>query len=111
LEKDLKRRLRDIGDARLEIEDTLNKPATAGSVAGANDDRGRRTPRAWMAGLLAGGVIAGAAIATLVKTRPAASIQPPAHFLISVPSTERVAGLDFPAVAISSDASLIVYVA
>ena len=111
LDKDLKRRLRDIGDVRLEIDDALDERATAGEAPRTDGGTVRRKRLGWMAGgLLAIGGVAGAAIATRVRTQPTALIQP-AHFVVSASSSERVAGLDFPAVAISPDGSLIAYVA
>jgi serine/threonine-protein kinase len=111
LEGDLKRRLRDIGDVRLEIEDALTERAPAGQAARTDGDTDRRKRLAWMAGLLAIGAVAGVVIATRARTPPAASIQAPAHFVVPLSSSERMAGLDFPAVAISPDGSLIAYVA
>jgi Tol biopolymer transport system component len=111
LERDLKRRLRDIGDVRFEIEDALNDRAAAGQAASTDGDTDRRKRLAWMAVLLAIGAVAGGMIATRARTPATASIQAPGHFVVPLSSSEHVAGLDFPAVAISPDGSLIAYVA
>ena len=111
LEGDLKRRVRDIGDVRLEIEDALDERAAAGKAARTDGDADWRMRLAWVAALLAIGAVAGAALATRARMRPTASMQTPAHFVVPLSSSERVAGLDFPAVAISPDGTLIAYVA
>ena len=115
LERDLKRRLRDMGDVRFELDEALNERAPAGQAAREDDDTERRKRWAWMAGAFLGvlviGAVAGAVIATRVRTPATASIQAPGHFVVPLSSSERLTGLDFPAVAISSDGSLLAYVA
>jgi Tol biopolymer transport system component len=107
LRKDLRQRLHDIGDARMELEDALEAPAAAGATATHGRGRVGSLPRAiaWLSlGLIAG------VLGAMALRRDAAHVQPLGHFLMSLPAGERVAGLDFPAVAISPDASLVAYV-
>ncbi|MGH9811936.1 MAG: protein kinase domain-containing protein [Candidatus Acidiferrales bacterium] len=109
LEKDFKRRLRDIGDARLELEDALEKPTL--EIPGAGYDLAP-TPRwrqvlPWaLAGLL------GVALAlALLLPRRAASPAPVTRFTIQLPENQALGGLGRPAMAFSPDGSRLVYVA
>jgi serine/threonine-protein kinase len=111
LEKDVPRRLRDIGDARLDLEEALTDPTpgvpTLSAVAGG------RLRVAWvyiLAGLLAGTAL-GAGMAIGLRPGSVPSSRPLAHVLIPLPPGERLAGVDFPAVAIAPDGSHVVYVA
>ena len=107
LRKDLRQRLRDIGDARIDLEEALEPPAAATWSSAVGRERVRPFVRAiaWLAlGLIAGGLIVRG------LRRDAKSVQPAGHFLISLPVGERFAGLDFPAVTISSDGSVLAYV-
>ena len=106
LEKDFKRRLRDIGDARLELEDALEKPTL--EIPGAGYDLAP-TPRwrqvlPWaLAGLL------GVALAlALLLPRRAASPAPVTRFTINLPPTEPL-NTWRTAVALSPDGSRLVY--
>jgi len=110
LQKDPKRRQRDIGDARLEIEDALNRRAVPGEIAIPDAGRRRRLLVRAM-GLFAIGGIVGAMIAAGMKTRPNPSISTPAHFVVALPSNQRLAGLDFRAVSMAPNGALIAYVA
>jgi serine/threonine-protein kinase len=111
LDHDVKRRFRDMGDVRFAIEDALNERATADGAARGNVDTDRRKQLAWVAGLLAIGTVSGALIAMRAQTTAPTSIQAPGHFMVPLSASERMAGLDFPAVAISPDGALIAYVA
>jgi eukaryotic-like serine/threonine-protein kinase len=114
LQKDVKRRLRDIGDARLEIEEALNRPA------GKSEPEARRTPTvgqrtqwaqwARILGFVAAGAAAGAIAGWSLKSEPRAPTPPSGHFVITLPSNETLAALDFPAVAIAADGSAVAYV-
>jgi Tol biopolymer transport system component len=107
LRKDLRQRLRDIGDARMEFEEALEAPAAAAAAATHGRERFHVFARAtaWLALGLIAGVLGARAL-----RRDAPALRPPGHFLISLPASERIAGLDFPAVAISPDGSLVAYV-
>jgi eukaryotic-like serine/threonine-protein kinase len=109
LEKDPKRRLRDIGDARLEIEDTLHG---AKGLAPDRVDTPRAKGRAIgrMAAVLLSGGLIGAFIATRSITVPM-PVRTVADFPLALPSDVMLASLDFPATTISPDGSLIAYVA
>ena len=110
LQKDLKRRQRDIGDARLEIEDALDRRAMPGEVA-SRDGGHRRRLFVRTIGLLAIGGIVGAMIGGSMKTQPNASPSTPAHFVVVLPSNQRLAGLDFRSVSMAPNGALIAYVA
>jgi serine/threonine-protein kinase len=110
LQKDLKRRLRDIGDARLEIEDALDPRDMPGEVAG-RDGRQRYW---WLVAtivLLAIGGIVGAMIARRQRTSPNAPPSNPARFAVALPGNQRLAGLDFHSVSIAPNGGLVAYVA
>jgi eukaryotic-like serine/threonine-protein kinase len=110
LEKDPRRRLRDIGDARLEIEDALSgMSGSATVVAAAAEPRRAHTWRGVM--LLAVGCAGGVAITLAVRPQSKAPDAPRAQFVVSMPSNARLASLDYPAVAISPDGSRMAYVA
>src|SRR5262249_47301062 len=114
LEKDSKHRLRDIGDARLEIEEALKHPFPSASERSATESRFSRPSLRYAAALLAIGGTVGA-IATAILSRRLHEDRSPAapvgHFVVSTPTNQRLAGLDFPAVAIAPDGSAVVYVA
>jgi eukaryotic-like serine/threonine-protein kinase len=104
LEKDPKRRLRDIADARLDLEDAVNTPvpdaapATVGPAASG-------TRWIWPAALV--GATCLAALVTWVATRPGVAPPPPVQRLtIAVPSTAPFAGNEL---AVSPDGRRIVY--
>ena len=102
LEKDLKRRLHDIADARLEIDDASSASGTAWTPAEAKDARPTsRTP--WVvAGLLALLVIiAVAAIVTLWPGRGASSRPPLARVTIALPPGQTLEKGRFPPIALS----------
>ena len=105
LTKDPAHRLRDIGDARLEIEDASSAP-----------QEGTPAPTTWqrrwipIVSLLVG-ALAGTGIGLALRTETARTPATPGHFVVPLSADEPLAGLDFPAVAISPDGSRAVYVA
>jgi Tol biopolymer transport system component len=111
LQKDLQRRLRDIGDARLEIEDVLAGPVTAVEPAGPEAGAGRRWRLVRALAWLTIGAVAGALFGAKLKTDRRSSDQPASHFVVTLPPAERLSGLDFPAVAVSPDGSRLAYIA
>jgi serine/threonine-protein kinase len=111
LEKDLVRRLRDIGDARLEIEEALT-PAGAATTESHPPALGQRRAWALAAGLLVTGVAVGALLAGTLRSPPAStSSGPPARFVVPLPADTRFVATDFPTLAISPDGALVAYTA
>ena len=109
LEKDPGRRLRDMGDARLEIADALAGRDT-GAVVTPRVGRFTAVPQtvAWStATALLGAAVAAWFIGRPVEPPPAAQVR----FTVPLPEAQRMGGLDFPAVAISPAGTHIVYVA
>jgi serine/threonine-protein kinase len=123
LKKDARRRLQDVGDARIEIEEEL---AVAGTTTAASEPTvtavplpaagisiaRSRWPRRWV--IFAGLGCAVAVVAGLVSW----NLKPPSpvplsisRFTITLPVGQRLAGPDQPAVALSPDGSHLVYVA
>jgi Tol biopolymer transport system component len=107
LEKDVKRRLRDIGDARLEIEEALSSPeADAGAPAVGQP---KRRPILWA---LAGGLI-GAVTALSVGRQFGRSTAPPGvtpvHAVLPLPADTRLAFANRPAIAVSPDGRMVVF--
>jgi len=110
LTKDPHHRLRDIGDARLEIDDALNVPH--GVVRTGADLPGSRTlPLIRTLTLLAAGTLIGVVVAVSLRREPAPATAIATHFVVPVSMQEPLGALDFPAVAISPDGSQLVYVA
>jgi serine/threonine-protein kinase len=102
LQRDPKQRLRDIADARLELEDTTTDAAASTAPA----------TRKWLwigatTGLLATGFALGTL--TMPTTRSTSNIVRPAHFVVPLPSTP-LGALDFPSAVLSPDGTRIVYV-
>ena len=110
LTKDPHHRLRDIGDARLDIDDALSLPHAAARTPAA-PAKSPTWPVIRTLGLLAGGVVAGAVIAVILRHEPAPARTVAAHFVVPVSAQEPLGGLDFPAVAVSPDGSHLAYVA
>jgi Tol biopolymer transport system component len=117
LQKDLNRRLRDLGDARIELEDVLGvssddrpRPEVAD---GSGPVRIRRTASTGTlrvaGGLLAAAVLGAAGYAVLLDDDDL-QMRPTAHFVIALPGSERLAGLDFPAVALAPADTHLAYV-
>jgi eukaryotic-like serine/threonine-protein kinase len=111
LEKDVHRRLRDIGDARLEIEDALAGHEPDAEQAASSRLRFPRVRWAIAGAALAAGVLLGALADRALRSEATPSARPVAHVVIPIPAGERLAGVDFPAVALAPDGSHIVYVA
>jgi Tol biopolymer transport system component len=114
LQKDPQQRLRDIGDARLEIGEEIENARTAPAAVadrGASAGGTRLRQPLLVAGVIAIGAIAGGLIVARVKTSPAQSSTPAAHFMVQLPPNSRLASIDFPAIAISPDGSTVAYVA
>ena len=114
LEKDVSRRLRDMGDARLEIDDALAGRQDIGTAAasGATQHRSDRIRRlvhgaAWaVAGALGGGALMGLLGGAAAPPRPAT-----VRFAVTLPESQRLDAFDFPMVAVSPTGTHIAYVA
>ena len=104
LRRDVRERLRDMGDARFDLEDLARDPqAPAGGIP-------RRRIAAAAVGLLVLGGLSGAFIGR-ARSTAGDTASPPAHFLLSLPPTVQLGALDFPSVAIAPDGSRLAYVA
>jgi eukaryotic-like serine/threonine-protein kinase len=109
LVKDPKQRLRDIGDARLEIEAALARPAEV-PARRSNRRAGWATWR-WLAVVIASAGATGLVVWNLAARRaPPSSTGSVARLVIAPPPGEPLA-IDTPAVAISPDGHRIAYVA
>ena len=115
LHKDVAHRLRDIGDAILDIEEALTWKPDDAQTAADTPLTGLFATRRGTAASLAAALLLGAAIAgtTLWTLRPsqAEAPRPAAQFSVTLPEKEHIAELDFPAIAISPTDTHIVYVA
>ncbi|MCH8267802.1 MAG: protein kinase, partial [Acidobacteria bacterium] len=109
LQKDANRRLRDIGHARIEIEEAVTAPAAelASAVAIPARPDWRRASLWGLAALVA--VIAAVALWSLWRT-PSSVQRAIARFDINLSSNEVLALSDLPAVTISPDGTRVVYV-
>jgi serine/threonine protein kinase/Tol biopolymer transport system component len=107
LQKDKSMRLRDAGDARIEIQEALAVPSSGPTATGPV------TRGSWQALVLGLAVLVGALVAALAlwNLRPAAT-RPVTRFTITLPSDQQLAGLNNgSAVALSPDGSRLAYVA
>ena len=124
LVKDARRRLRDIGDARLELEEALG-PADKHGVAvdqassWAEATRGPSAPArparrvAWppLVAVFLAGLVTGAAAFRMWTSGPGTLAPTTAQFSVPLPAGERLEGLDFPSVVLSPTDSHLAYVA
>src|SRR5438128_3379935 len=111
LQKDADRRLHDMADARIEIEEALIAPTTLEATAARLPARPSGNLWRWalVSGLclLLGALVAGVAIWNLRTAGPRRITRS----AITLPSSVVLANLNFPEVAISPDGSLLAYVA
>jgi len=111
LQKDPRQRLRDIGDARISLDEVLSGApdlAPVGRVEAPGVPLWRRVVL-WSAGLLA---VALACVAGwILKPTPSPPPRPVMRFTITLPPGQRIAGLGQPALALSPDGSRLAYVA
>ena len=107
LQKDVRRRLRDAGDARIELEEALEPPATSGAPPPQRDTR-----RSWLT--MAAVLITGAAIGTVAALMWRGVPQDDRReirFSMTLPDDERLAQSELGALTMSPDGRSIVYVA
>jgi serine/threonine protein kinase/Tol biopolymer transport system component len=115
LKKDVNKRARDAGDARIEIEEALAAPVTAELTTAATKKGfhalGRRALILSLGTLFLGAVIASLATWTL-RPSPSPLPQPVSRLTITLPPGQQLTGLDSgPAVALSPDGTHLAYVA
>jgi len=118
LQKDAKQRLRDIGDARIIIDEAVTGSVTSETVpTGALTRLLRRPGMAWA--YVAAGLVLGVVVAVFVASylRPSPGERPVSRFAFGFPApdsqpaaSEGFPMRDFPAVAISPDGTKIAYV-
>ena len=113
LQKDKSVRMRDAGDARIEIQEALTAPTTAEMTTAVKSIRALSW-RALIPGL--GALLLGAAVAGLVvwnlKPAPSLSPRPVTRTVINLPPDEELAGLNYgSAVALSPDGMHLAYIA
>ena len=113
LEKDLNRRLHDIADARLDIDDALRDPhADVGTGATRHERPAWTLPATVLAA--AGAVIVAAGIIAVVRWWSTPAVPPassPARVMITLPVAQSIEKGRFPPVALSPDGRLLVYAA
>jgi serine/threonine-protein kinase len=108
--KDLQSRLRDIADARLEIEELLQESAAMPAVAAAP----RRSPRRLMAAMVAAAALVAAAGTFLAwRSLTVSPTERPATARVAIPLApgQQLAVGPTPALALSADGRRLVYVA
>jgi eukaryotic-like serine/threonine-protein kinase len=113
LQKESQHRLRDIGDARIEIEEASAAPAMPEPAATRKGVRalGRQVLILSVGALLLVAIVTGLTMWNL-KSSPAPTPQPVSRTVITLPPGQQLAGLDLgPAVALSPDGSRLAYVA
>jgi serine/threonine protein kinase/Tol biopolymer transport system component len=115
LQKEMNKRARDAGDARIEIEEALAAPVTPELTTAAPTKGfhalGRRALILSLGTLLLGAVIASLATWNL-RPSPSPLPQPVSRLTITLPPGQQLAGLDSgPAVALSPDGTRLAYVA
>ena len=110
LKKDAQRRLRDIGDARIEIEEELSGTASTNLALESLPGTERRL-RSWIWVLaVIAGLSAVVAVLSLLRT-PSLSPDPPKRLAIVLPPGEQLDTRQFPSsIAISPDGSYLAYV-
>jgi len=114
LEKDLNRRLHDIADARIEIEDALKEPYRPVDTAGGRHERPVWLPRWAMVSLLTAAVVViafGAVAAFRWWSVPAPTLASPSRLMITLPAAQTIEKGRFPPIALSPDGKLLAYVA
>jgi serine/threonine protein kinase/Tol biopolymer transport system component len=108
LQRDLARRLRDIGDAALDLQDSAVDYASS-AVALPYVPRRRRLPALAASAALAAAVLLGA-VAMWILQPSALPSNRPTRFTVPLPTTAQLAGLDFPSVAFAPNGAHLVYV-
>jgi Tol biopolymer transport system component len=108
LRKDAARRLADMADARLEIEDALDPVIEEDRPAGPTAKHDARAVLAVATGLLVI-AIGGAVVWSMLRARRQIP-QPAARFQVGLSPGDRISGFDHAAISLSRDGSKLVYV-
>jgi serine/threonine-protein kinase len=111
LQKEASRRLRDVGDARIEIEEAANLSKSGFSAADSFATPGKVAPPVWQRFLPWGLSLAALAFALWTIWNRTPPMAEASRHSIHLTDTEGLAELQQPALAISPDGSRIVYVA
>jgi serine/threonine protein kinase/Tol biopolymer transport system component len=116
LQKEMSKRARDAGDARIEIEEALAAPVTADLTTAAPTKGfralGRRELILSGGALLSGAVISSVAMIWKLNSAPAPAPQAVTRTAINLPPGQQLAGLENgPALALSPDGAHLAYVA
>jgi serine/threonine-protein kinase len=112
VEKDPKRRLHDIADARLEIDDVLRGPGASAHQFTGSERRGIRSSRTiWVAAALALAALGAAAAVTWRPARVTPRESSLARLLIALPPGQALEKGRYSPVALSPDGRLLVYAA
>jgi eukaryotic-like serine/threonine-protein kinase len=109
LNKDPKQRLRDIGDARFEIENPRERQSDGAIVSTATSASASRTPL--ILGLLLVAIFAAGALVSRLFTPRASSSLPVIRLIQTIPSDQVASGQARNRLAISPDGAKLVYVA
>src|SRR5262249_20721974 len=112
LKKDPKARMRDVGEARLQIEELISGtveeiPAAIASRPVAPQPRWRRSIPVAAAAVVSGAIVGSAAWAL----RPSPPPAPVARFAIALGEGQQFGTTNFPSIGISRDGTRLVYVA
>ena len=108
LEKDAKRRLRDIGDARLEIDEALASPEPEDRARVSAPAR-RRPPLLWaLAGALLG-IVATFSVGRQFGRPTAPVASPTLRAVLPLPPNTRLSFAEHPAIAVSPDGQTVIF--
>ena len=111
LAKDRRQRLRDIGDARIEIEEVITSPIPTSPDTKATLTTLRGHSLTLGIAVLMVGAVALSLIVWKMKFTTLPSHGPVMRFAVTLPPPERLAGTDFPSVALSPTGAHLAYVA
>ena len=110
LQKEMIRRARDAGDARIEMEEALAAPTTLVPTSASPGTKDWRQALTWIGGLILSVVVAIAVWNLKPSSAPAS--QPVSRLVVNLPQGQQLAGLDNgPALALSPDGTRLAYVA
>jgi eukaryotic-like serine/threonine-protein kinase len=108
LQKDPKQRLRDIGDARISIDEVLSgAPLEAPTPGEVSRAAGSRQQIFWASALILIALAAGAGVWFLKP--PPVSFKPVSRFTINLPPGDQFVALEYPVIALSPDGTQLAY--